>query len=269
MPASPARIDERVRILANDPVAPGFLRMRFAAPAIASRIAPGQFFSFRVPASAGGLLLRRPFAPSRVEPGEITFVYAVVGEGTAAMAALPAGVSTGVLGPLGRGFTMPAPGERALLVGGGCGAPTLGFLAERLAAEGTPATVITGATTAARLLHLPELEAVAERAVAATDDGSAGFHGTAVDAARWWLDETGARGTRLYACGPLPMLRGVAALAAGHALPCEVSLEERMGCGFGACMGCAVAVHAETEEGFVYRRVCADGPVFDAREIVW
>ncbi len=270
MPATPPKVDEQVRILENVPVADGFLRMRLEAPALAARIRPGQFFTFRIPASAGGLLLRRPFAPSRVEPGVIDFVYAVVGEGTRAMQALEPGVRTAVLGPLGRSFTLPEPGERAVLVGGGCGAPTLGFLAETLAREERAPVVITAATSAARLLHLPELEAVAERAIQATDDGSAGFHGTAVAAAAWWLEETsGEEPVRLYACGPGGMLRAVAALAAERGLPCEVSLEERMGCGFGACMGCAVAVRADTPDGFVYRRVCADGPVFDSREILW
>jgi len=215
-------------------------------------------------------LLRRPFAPSEITRSGFAFVYAVVGQGTEAMTRLANGATAQVLGPLGNGYALPKQGGRAVLVGGGCGTPSLRRLGEVLAGRGIEVFSVVGARTACTLLEEKALKRVSAMLAVSTDDGSKGFHGNAVDATRVLLDEIGPRPRPvLYACGPHAMLKGLAALAAERKLRCQVSLEERMACGFGACMGCVVAVKAANEDGFVYQRVCHDGPVFDAAEIVW
>lgn len=264
--------DERKRdvsavVLENVRVAPGFHRMRLGAARLAGAFRPGQFFQMRFSADAGGPFLRRPFAPSAFHEDGFSFVYAVVGSGTRAMALLGAGARVHVLAPLGNGYRLPDPGSRALLLGGGCGAPSLAPLAERLRADGCHVTVLLGARAADALLEQETFGKAANRLVVSTDDGSRGCRGTVVDAFRRERDDIG-RPDRVYACGPLPMLRAAAELAAELGAPCQVSLEERMACGFGACMGCAVPVRSGAGAS-VFRRVCHDGPVFDAEALAW
>lgn len=266
----PPRIDERATITAHAEVAPGFRRMALAAPESARRFSPGQFFQLRVLDQGLRPLLRRPFAPSEIHADGFAFVYAVVGTGTETMARLPVGAAVQVLAPLGRGWALPRKGSRAVLVGGGCGTPSLRVLAETLALRGVAISTVIGARTACTLLERDALARLSELLAVSTDDGSAGFHGHAVGATEALLDEIGPTPRpHLFACGPTPMLRGLAALAHARGLPCQVSLEERMACGFGACMGCVVAIRADNPDGIVYRRVCVDGPVFDAEEVRW
>jgi dihydroorotate dehydrogenase electron transfer subunit len=270
--APPTKRNLTAAVLANGPVAPGFCRMVLDLRGADRLFAPGQFFQLRVRPDGLDPLLRRPFAPSEVEADYLAFVYAVVGRGTEAMAALAAGDAVEVLLPLGRGYTLPPePATHAVLVGGGCGAPSLLVLAQSLAARGNPVHIALGAQTASGLLEVDAMRGVARHLELATDDGTAGLEGHAVAAAAGLLDRLPA-GTpvRLYGCGPEPMLRGLAELAALRQAPCEVSLEARMACGFGACVGCVVKVRDEArDEGFVYRKACQDGPVFDAATLLW
>ncbi len=264
------KIDEPATIRDNLEIAPGFWRMSLAAPRLGASFRPGQFFQLQIETPGLTPLLRRPFAPAEYDATGFTFVYAVVGEGTQRMSGLEPGARVAVLGPLGQGYILPAPGGRALLVGGGCGVPSLRPLAAALAAQRTEVYAAVGARTACAVLEKEELKRHAMLLALATDDGSTGHHGHAVDAAEALLDGLdGAVRPTVYGCGPWPMLRGLAALCAERGLNCQVSLEERMACGFGACMGCAVAVEADNSDGYVYKRVCADGPVFPAEAIVW
>jgi dihydroorotate dehydrogenase electron transfer subunit len=263
--------DVPVDILANGPVAPGFYRCVVGLEGAKSAFAPGQFFQLRV--QPGGLdpLLRRPFAPSEIEDDYLAFVYAVVGRGTELLSGLSSGDRVEILYPLGNGWSRPQPGEAALLVGGGCGTPSLLVWAQALVEAGHPVYVATGARSDSVLLEADALQQIATGMAVATDDGSTGRQGHAVDAAIGLIDEIPV-GTplRLYGCGPEPMLRGLCRLAAERDLPCEVSLEVRMACGFGACVGCVVPIRdAEAPEGFRYRKACQDGPVFDASTILW
>jgi len=261
--------DLAAEVVAHRVVAPGFKRMELALPR-AVRFAPGQFFQLLVHPGREAPLLRRPFAPSEVAERSFAFVYAVVGRGTEALAALRAGASVRVLAPLGTGWTLPARGGRAVLVGGGCGTPSLRVLAEALLRRKVEVHGVIGARSACALLEERAFARLCRKLEVATDDGSKGLRGHAVAAATRLLDSLGpGAAPRLYACGPHPMLRGLAGLAAERGLFCEVSLEERMACGFGACMGCAVRVRADNEDGFVYRRVCHDGPVFAAADLLW
>lgn len=264
------RIDEVGAVKSNREVAPGFYKMTVESPKIAKRFAPGQFFQIRVSPTSDSPLLRRPFAPSQVEGETFSFIYQMVGEGTEAMTRLKPGAEAGILGPLGNGYKLPRKGMRAVLVGGGCGTPSLRLLGEVLTARGVEVFSVIGAQTACTLLEKSALKRISTLLAVATDDGSAGVQGHAVAATEILLNEIGEKPTpQLFACGPYPMLKGLTALARMRDLRLQVSLEERMACGFGACMGCAVPIVADNEDGFVYQRVCADGPVFDAREVVW
>lgn len=278
MPPRDAR-DVAGIVAAHDVLADGFRRMRVHAPALAHAFAPGQFFQLLVDDADGGAgwsarpFLRRPFAPSRYWEDGFEFVYAVVGTGTERMATLPPGAPLRVIAPLGHGYTPPDdPSTPALLVGGGCGAPSLRPWAEALTARGVRVAVVHGASRAEALLDFDAWSACAAHARASTDDGSRGFHGDAVRAVRDWLDHGPWSGEHpaVYACGPRGLLAALARWTEERGLDCQVSLEERMACGFGACVGCAVALRDDAAPGGRrYGRVCHDGPVFDARRVLW
>ncbi len=251
----------------NAEVAPGFYRMRLRSHDLAGVFQPGQFFQITAGASGStSPFLRRPFAPGEFFDDGISFYYAVVGVGTRRLTALEPGATVRVLAPLGNAFSLIDSGT-AVLIGGGCGVPSMAPLSHALKARGVRVVAIAGARTATAVLDHDLFKHTADRVVIATDDGTAGCPGTTVDAYR--LEHSGFGPVdRIYALGPVPMLKGVAALAEATGIDCEVSLEERMACGFGACMGCAVLVNTGNGET-AYRRVCHDGPVFNAKTIAW
>lgn len=233
---------------------------------------PGQFVMVRC---GEALTLRRPFSiQRRTDAGArcaVEILYRVVGEGTAALTHLGPGDEVVVLGPLGCSFELPRDGERPVLLGGGVGIPPMVALAEAILADGRAQPVLVGGVGgSADSAPLDGLRAVDAPLHVATMDGSEGTRGTVLDALRGiWT--TPPEGTRLYACGPVPMLAAVARLAAEHGLPCQVSMEAVMGCGFGACVGCAVPRAPDrVESGQTrYTLVCHEGPVFDASALDW
>lgn len=210
---------------------------------------PGQFVEISIP----GLYLRRPISVCDIEGNRLTLVFKTVGKGTEAMAAMSPGTELDLLTGLGNGFDTSKTHNCALLAGGGVGVPPLYLLARRLLAQGKKVKVALGFNTASEIFYADKFRALGADVAVATVDGSAGTKGFVTDLLA--LPEM--KGSDFwYACGPLPMLK-----ALGKALPDspgEVSMEERMGCGFGACMGCTI----ETPWG--PKRVCKDGPVFDA-----
>ncbi len=233
----------------NAPAARGVYRMTLAGD-VKAVAAPGQFVNLRVP----GFALRRPISVCDWSEGGLTLLYKLAGGGTDAMSHMAAGTRVDALVGLGNGFDVSKSGERPLLVGGGVGTPPLYGLCKRLRAEGKRPTVLIGFRTADEILLADEFAALGARVLVTTEDGSAGAKGfvTAV------MDKIDC--SYFYACGPLPMLRAVdrAAKTAG-----EFSFEERMGCGFGVCMGCSKM----TKYGA--KRVCRDGPVFTREELIW
>jgi dihydroorotate dehydrogenase electron transfer subunit len=259
--------DRTVAVTGNQEIAPGFFRMRLALPSANRVFSPGQFFQLAVGTGTTAPFLRRPFAPAELSPESFAFVYAVVGEGTRLMSRLRPGDRVGLLAPLGKGYARPVSGSRVVLAGGGGGGPSLGPLAAALRENGTEVISILGARTAGRLVGGDSLEPGSHRLVSCTDDGSAGFAGTAADALA--AEIAGGRVDAVFACGPAPMLKAVARITAAKNIPCQVSMEERMACGFGACVGCVVEMLLPDGKGTKYGRVCHDGPVFDAGTIVW
>ncbi|MDP9800718.1 dihydroorotate dehydrogenase subfamily 1 [Arcanobacterium wilhelmae] len=212
---------------------------------------PGQFVNVSVP----GFFLRRPFAVARHDGRRIAVIVAKVGTGTRALADIQVGAEVALLGPLGNGFDAAAAGERPVLVGGGTGVPPIMFLARALLDAGARPIVALGFRTGEAVFGAGELEAAGCEVRLATQDGSAGTRGLVTDV----LDD-GA--THVYACGPDPMLRAVKTWAGERSVSASLSLEAHMGCGFGACLGCKV----DTARG--PKRVCVEGPVFDAGEVL-
>jgi dihydroorotate dehydrogenase electron transfer subunit len=207
-------------------------------------------------------LLPRPMAVYRAAGDLVEVLYKRTGRGTALLAEARPGDRVRFVGPLGRPFPLPLPGERALLVGGGTGIASLYELARRLAGGGSEVSVMLGARRALDLMGLGDFEAIGLSLRIATEDGSAGLRGVATDL----LEGELARGApaRVYACGPTPMMRRSAELAAARGAAAVASLENHMACGFGVCLGCAVPLRSG---GFAL--VCRDGPVFAAGDVDW
>lgn len=214
--------------------------------------APGQFINILL----DGVYLRRPISVCDYNEDEITIIYRVVGKGTALMGEMKPGAMLDVLTGLGNGYGIPGEVEAPLIIGGGVGIPPLYGLAKELVKSGLKPVAALGFANSGDIFFLNEFSRLGCRLILATDDGSAGFRGYITDA----VLADGAIYDYVYSCGPKPMLRAVFDMAQTGG---QFSFEERMGCGFGACMGCA----CNTKHG--PKRVCADGPVFLKEEIVW
>jgi dihydroorotate dehydrogenase electron transfer subunit len=225
------------------------------------RPAPGQFVMLGpLKEDSTDPFLNRPFSIHRLSgPDRLQLLIAVVGQGTRILSALEPGRRLGLLGPLGNGFTMPESSRPALLVAGGLGVAPLFFLAEELCSRGARPRLLYGAGSVDQLVPTDGLQAKGVSVKLATDDGSAGFHGFVSGLME---RELGEGNPYLAACGPVEMLRAAAGTARDRGLDLEVSLESRMACGLGACLGCTVFL-----PGGADRRVCCDGPVFPAREV--
>ncbi len=268
----PRPADLSLRVLVHEALDDQHHLLTLEAEGPIGDFAPGQFVMVRC---GEALTLRRPFSiQRRTDAGArcaVEILYRVVGEGTAELTHLAAGDEVVVLGPLGRSFDLPQDGERPVLLGGGVGIPPMVALAEAILADGLAQPILVGGVGgSADSAPLQGLRAVDAALNVATMDGSEGTHGTVLDALRRiWT--TPPAGTRLYACGPMPMLAAVARLALEHHLPCQVSMEAVMGCGFGACVGCAVPRAPRLVEAGQtrYTLVCQEGPVFDAQALDW
>ena len=235
-------------IIENTPLTASVYRMRLEGDTSAITAA-GQFVNIALT----GKYLRRPISVCDVEGNVLTIVYKVVGKGTAQMAEMKVGEALDVLTGLGNGYDLSVAGERPLLLGGGVGVPPMYLLARRLIAQGAGVTVILGFNRADEIFYKDEFEALGAKVIVATADGSVGVKGFVTDALP-------ADYTYFYTCGPEPMLKAVwkATTTSG-----QMSFEERMGCGFGACMGCS----CKTLTG--NKRICREGPVMRKEEILW
>lgn len=225
---------------------------------------PGQFVQVKVSNSTEPFL-RRPFSIHRVGGQRITILYEAVGRATEILSHRKAGEYLDIIGPLGCGFDLRlaiSNKRQAILVAGGMGVAPLVFLAEKLRKRKT--LVLLGAKTDKQLLCNKEFRDLGCEVKIATDNGSKGFKGKVTDLLKKILPlAISHKPLAIYACGPKPMLREISHLAQKHNLPTQISLEEHLACGIGACLGCVV----NTKEG--YQRVCTEGPVFYADEIIW
>ncbi len=293
----------------NRPVRGSFhrLELEFAGPAAKAfgDVQPGQFVEVNVAGAAlppvdqipeglrdaaqRDILLRRPFSFTAVAKDKdmayADILYCVLGPATLRMTTLRKGDVVSVIGPLGRGYWMPEGKKRALLVAGGMGVAPLQHLAQYLTAHYATieAIAFAGAKTKESLpcerpfdkisqgleFAMPEFAKYGVRSIVATDDGSVGFAGMVTDCLAEWLTNNPAppEQTIIYACGPEPMLAKVAAIAKDKRIDCQVSMERLMACGFGVCQSCAVECRSGDQN--IYKLCCKDGPVFDAKEVVF
>ena len=238
-------------ILSNEPLTPAVYRMVLEGETqYITR--SGQFINIELE----GKFLRRPISVADYDERTVTIIYKVVGRGTEQMREMEAGKKLDILTGLGNGFSTDNGAQRPLLVGGGVGVPPMYNLCKRLLAEGKQPQVIVGFNTASELFYLDEFKALGVDVYCSTADGSMGVKGFVTDVIR----EKALEFDYIYSCGPLPMLK---ALYDATDVAAEFSFEERMGCGFGACMGCS----CKTKYG--YKRICKDGPVLKREEIIW
>ena len=237
-------------IVSNRRLAPNVFEMvlRGDCSAVA---APGQFVNLRL----DGFYLRRPISVCNVDGDALTLIYKVVGQGTEAMSRMQPGEKLDALVGLGNGYSLDECGDRPMLIGGGAGVPPMYLLARRLLARGADVTVVLGFNAREEIFYEEEFRALGAKVVVATADGSYGVRGFVTDAMKQ-LPAPSA----VCACGPEPMLKAVYNAAD---VPGQFSFESRMGCGFGACMGCT----CKTKYGA--KRICKDGPVLRREEIVW
>ena len=228
-----------------------------ACNALAEEAFAGQFIHIKC---GDQRLLRRPFGICGVRHDSLRFVFELKGEGTRWLSERKPGDTLDILGPLGNGFNIPD--GNIIVVGGGLGAPPMLYAAQ--SARGA-VTAVLGFRDASRVMLTDDFEKVCETVVVTTDDGSAGFCGTVEMPIEKLLNND--RYNAVLVCGQLAMQRAVALLCRRYDIPCQVSLEERMGCGVGACLVCVCRIR---KAGTVQmNRVCKDGPVFDSREVVW
>lgn len=238
-------------VTANGPLVAGVYRMVLSGDT-QWITRPGQFVNIEL----DGFYLRRPISICDYSDDTITIIYKVVGRGTGVMSRMMAGTRLDVLTGLGNGFDAGAGCRRPLLVGGGVGVPPLYRLAKELIARGLPVSVVLGFNTASEIFYADEFRALGADVHVSTADGSSGVKGFVTDAIR----EAEIDFDYFYACGPMPMLRALCECCKQSG---ELSFEERMGCGFGACMGCS----CKTLTG--NKRICKDGPVMKREEIIW
>lgn len=240
---------EILQIVENAQLTPTVFRMRLSGDVSAVTV-PGQFINVKM----DGLYLRRPISVCDADGYSVTILYKVVGLGTERMSALCSGAELDVLTGLGNGFDLQCAGEKTLLIGGGIGSAPLYWLARELTAQGKKVTAVLGFNTAGEIFYADEFRTLCSDVVIATADGSYGTKGFVTDAMR------GIDYDYFYTCGPEPMLKAVYKFSKTSG---QFSFEERMGCGFGACMGCS----CKTITG--YKRICRDGPVLRKEEIAW
>lgn len=240
-------------LISNEETADGIFDMRLEYLQDDLPVQCGQFAHVYVP----GKTLRRPISVCDASGGVLRLVYQVKGEGTKIMSKMQAGSDVDVLVPLGNGFKIEQ-GRRYCLIGGGIGAPPMLYTAKQC----DNPLIITGFRNKSLVILQDDFKAVGETLLC-TDDGTAGRKGFVTDLLRERIAEI----DEVCACGPTPMLKAVAAVCAEFKKPCQISLEERMGCGVGACLVCAVKVRKNGEE--IMQHVCKNGPVFNAEEVVF
>jgi len=259
-------------VLANRVVAPEHNLLTVATREIGRHAHAGQFAQIRIP--GGAVFLPRPFSFLAVADDRCVFLSRAVGPGTSALAGVAEGTELELLGPLGQGFDLASAvvGGEVIAVGGGVGVPPL----VHAAAELSPVigTALIGAARGDQVLCAEEFANLGWQVQVATDDGSRGHHGFVTELLEQAMARAAAQETpppTVLACGPHPMLRRCADLAAAARASCQVALEAPMACGFGVCLGCAIHVQApaDSPRRTAYALVCRDGPVFPADDIMW
>jgi len=245
------------KIIGQGEIAPMIYKMIVEAPEVVKEARPGQFVNL-YPTSKS-TLLPRPISICEIDETTLTLVYGVVGEGTREFSKLQTGDAIRISSPLGNGYSLQDVAT-SILVGGGIGVPPLVELAKELKGD---KIAVLGFRDEPFLVET--LEALGVKVYVATDSGKVGFKGNVVEL----IKAEGIEGDYFYACGPKVMLHALSNYCESKNLPIQVSMEERMGCGYGACVGCVCKTKTSTEKGFEHKKVCKDGPVFLGSEVKW
>ena len=252
---------EDCSILENQNIAPEYFKMKLSTKDIGKTAKPGQFVQIKV-SDTNTPLLRRPLSLHKIRKDSIEIIYRVVGKGSDILSKRIKGEKLNVIGALGNGFSI-VKGKTAVLISGGCGTAPLYALEETLKKEKIDTHFFLGAKTSDLILCSADFTKIGTKLYISTDDGSSGEKSTISALYSSHLDRIDPEKSVIYACGPKPMLRAVAEIAIEKNIPAQLSLEEHMACGIGACLGCVV----ETING--NKRVCKDGPVFESKELIW
>lgn len=248
---------ENSKLLRKNEIASGIFDFTIESKDIAAEAQCGQFLHINC---GEGTFLRRPISICDAQNGEVRFIFEVKGEGTEALAKKEVGDYIDVMGPLGHGFEVKDSVKNPVIIGGGIGV----FPLYKLAKELKSSKVFLGFRSKDRVVMEKEFENVSDMVIVGTDDGSYGFEGYIASAMEQYLGFN--QCDMIYSCGPIPMLKAVKKIAEDRGIPCQISLEQRMGCGIGACLVCSCETKREGSEK--YAKVCTNGPVFYSEEVV-
>jgi len=256
----------KAKLIYNKKINHDYFHCGLEAKNIARVSLPGQFVNLKITETFDPLL-RRPFSIHRAKGSTIEILYEVVGKGSRILSQKMAGEYLDIIGPLGNGFSV-SDSRLAVLVAGGMGVAPLMFLAQTIRKP----LVLIGAKTKNHILCADEFKKLGCEVKIATDDGSLGFKGYVSELLKKTLATGDRRPATIYACGPKPMLKEITDISKNYKITAQISLEEHMACGIGACLGCVVETRngkREPRTQFEYKRVCKDGPVFNAEEIIF
>ncbi len=263
----------KVEILSRKEVAPDIYLMKLRAPKIVQEALPGQFIQIKC-GKNNYPLLRRPLSIHRIdkEKGEIYILFQVVGEGTKLLSQRAIGDDLDIMGPIGNGFNIYPESKKIMIVGGGIGVAPLMALCEESIRQGKEVRALIGALKKELVLGEESFKILGAKVDVATDDGSYKHHGLVTDLLEKIIKE-GWLADQIFACGPKSMLGKITEIALQVNINCQVSLEERMACGIGACLGCVCKIkinnRKEDKAKFEYKRICVDGPIFKGSEVIW
>ena len=268
-----AILNIKVKILTKKEVAPNIFLIKLSAPSVAQDALPGQFIHIKCSAD-NYPLLRRPISIHRIDKkkGEIYILFQVVGEGTKLLSQRVTGDDLDIIGPIGNGFNIYPESRKIMIIGGGIGVAPLLALCEESIRQGNEVQVLIGAQKKELVIGEENFRKLGAKVDVATDDGSYKYKGLATDL----LEESIKKGwlaDQIFACGPKLKLKKIVEVSLEAHIDCQVSLEERMACGIGACLGCVCKIKTKgKKEGKVkyeFKRVCVDGPIFEGSEVVW
>lgn len=261
----------KLKLVRQEIIAPGTFRMSLEYPHKDRPVVPGQFFMLKISDELDPLL-RRPLSAHEIDTGgavpQLKFLYQVVGRGTTILSNLKPGDYVDILGPLGRGFQIVPGTEEALLIAGGIGVAPFLELVGMIGREYPDCSVVAfiGGKSAGDIFD--DLSRLGVGVNTVTEDGSQGEGGLVTDVLEQYLQEPSEKKRRIFACGPWGMMRRMAQLASIYDIPTQLSLDKVMACGVGACRGCVVQVKdPDAPDGFSYKTVCKDGPVFEAKTL--
>ncbi len=261
-------------VLSNREVSEFYYKMELICPELEEVVIPGQFMMLRV-RDGYEPYLRRPFSFYGIKTlnglRSFEILYKVVGTGTRMMKEIKPKESLDIIAPLGNGFSIPEDVKRAIIVSGGIGLAPLVFLAESIRKNNKAEIIfLHGGQSRKDIIDIERIEKVSSDIRICTEDGSMGSKMLVTELLIEYL-ENSVENTQgiIFSCGPKAMLKIVSSIAGRFNIPCQVSLESFMACGFGACLGCALKVYQERSNEIMYERVCKEGPVFDSRRIIW